>query len=86
MLLLLGRQRGSKSLCPEIRTASMTAGVERRGSLLLEGKNQGKDRKVESKKDEKGIELMGYERFYFHFNVYIKIDVVLLIFVCLFVI
>lgn len=54
----------------------MTAGVERRGSLLLEGKNQGKDRKVESKKDEKGIKLMGYERLYFHFNVYIKIDVV----------
>lgn len=64
----------------------MTTGVQRRGSLLLEGKNQGKDRKMESKKDEKGIKLMGYERLYFHFNVYIKIDVVLLVFICLFVI
>lgn len=29
---------------------------------------------------------MGSERLYFPFNVYIKIDVVLLIFICLFVI
>lgn len=52
--------------------------------MLLEGKNQDKDGKVE--KSGKVEPDVGSERQFFHFNVYIRIDVVLLIFICLFVI
>lgn len=52
--------------------------------MLLEGKKQGKDRKVEKRK--RNQKHVGSERLYFGFNVYVKIDVVLLIFICLFVI
>lgn len=84
MLFLPGRQRGSESLSPEIRTASAAAGVQRRGQLAFRGqKNRVRTGKW---KRGKGTKHVGSERPYFHFNVYIKIDVVLLIFICLFVI
>lgn len=49
VLSLLGGQRGSESLSPEIKTAPVTACIWRSG-LLLEGKKQSKDRKVEKRK------------------------------------